>query len=189
MAGNTDSKFKRMNLETDEAPSSGGLFLRVKDGGNARFYLVDSGAISYQKTEPDFNDRTKSVTRTKFLFLVLDMSDCKNTEEWKEGVGASVKLLECGPQVYNAIHNNVKEYQGDFKSALKLERKKVGSKTEYSVIVVPKTEGDFTPGQQVVIESFLETADVTLANALEHFAEKYSNESGSEEEEFDPTKA
>ncbi len=192
MAGQTDSKYNRYDPATDEAPASGGIFLRVEEGKSARFYLIDKAALSYEKEETDFNDKTKKVKRRKFLFLVLDMTACASKEEWTDGTNAAVKLLEAGPQIYNGIHNNVKEYGGDFASALKLEKKKVGSKTEYSVIVVPKSDGDFTAGQQVVIESFLEQHDVTLANALEHFAEKYSgdgDDSTQGSEEFDPSQA
>lgn len=193
MAGTTDSKYKRYDPATDEAPASGGIFLRVEEGKSARFYLIDKGALSYEKEETDFNDRTKTVKRRKFLFLVLDMTGCNNKDEWHAGTNAEVKLLEAGPQIYNGIHNNVKEYDGDFNSALKLEKKKVGTKTEYNVIVVPKSEGDFSAGQQVVIESFLEKHDVTLANALVHFAEKYSGDEESDSQggggDFDPTTA
>jgi len=191
MAATTDSKFKRLDPATDKAPSSGSAFLRLQNKGDfAKFYLVDKGALSYQKTEDDFNDKTKKVTKTKFLFLVLDMSECKNLQEWTDGVGAKVKLLECTAPVYNAIHNNVKEYMGDFKSALKLERVETTGFTQYAVTVVPKSEGEFTAGQEIVIEQFLIDNDVTLANALEHFAKKYSGQSeGSDEGEFDPTKA
>ena len=190
MAATTDSKFKRFDPSTDKAPSSGGMFIGLKNKGDfAKFYLIDKGALSYQKTEKDFNDKTKMVTKTKFLFLVLDMSECKNLEEWKNGVGARVKLLECGAPVYNAIHNNVKEYNGDFNAALKLERIETTGFSQYAVTVVPKSEGEFTAGQQVVIEAFLEEKDVTLANALEAFAEQYSGNAASDEEEFDPSKA
>ena len=189
MAGNSDSKYKRFDPSTDKAPSSGGMFIGLKNKGDfAKFYLIDKGALSYQKTEKDFNDKTKTVTKTKFLFLVLDMTECKNLQEWTDGVGARVKLLECTAPVYNAIHNNVKEYMGDFKAALKLERVETTGFTQYAVTVVPKSEGEFTAGQQVVIEAFLEEKDITLANALEHFAEQYSGNSDAEDEEFDPTK-
>jgi hypothetical protein len=189
MAGNTDNKFKRFDPSTDKAPSSGGMFIGLKNKGDfAKFYLIDKGALSYQKTEKDFNDKTKMVTKTKFLFLVLDMSESKNLQEWTDGVGSRVKLLECGAPVYNAIHNNVKEYMGDFKAALKLERIETTGFNQYAVTVVPKSEGEFTAGQQIVIESFLEEKDVTLANALEHFAEQYSGNANADEEEFDPSK-